>query len=67
MQQKEDPSHSIRTLNNLDNVAANTANGMQVAGEYAALASHLGQYGTMLRDAGNSLTKGVLTNNHLAQ
>ena len=36
---------------------------MHKAGEYAAQGSHLapGQYGTMLRDAGNSLTKGGQT------
>ena len=47
---------------------------MQTAGQYAALGSHLapGQYGTMLRDTGNCLTKWSKTienvrNNHLAQ
>ena len=66
--------HNIKTLNDLDNVAALNANRMQVAGQYAALGSHLapGQYGSMLRDAGNSLTKGGesiqnVRNNHLAQ
>ena len=60
--------HNIKTLNDLDNVAAQTANGMQVAGQYAALGSHLapGQYSTMLRDAGNNRIQNV-RNNHLAQ
>ena len=49
-------SHNIKNLNDVDN---NVANGMQTAGQYAALGSHLapGQYGTMLRDTGNSLMK----------
>ena len=66
--------NNIKNLNDLDALAAQAANGMQVAGQYAALGSHLapGQYGTMLRDAGNSLTKGGETiqnvrNNHLSQ
>jgi hypothetical protein len=66
--------NNIKSLNDMDGVAAQVANGMQVAGQYAALGSHLapGQYGTMLRDTGNSLTKGGETiqnvrNNHLAQ
>ena len=51
---------SIKNLNDIDNLANTVATGMQTAGQYAALGSHLapGQYGTMLRDAGNSLTKG---------
>ena len=66
--------HNIKNLNDMDNMAGQLATGMQAAGQYAALGSHLapGQYGTMLRDAGNSLTKGGETiqnvrNNHLAQ
>jgi len=55
--------NNIRNLNDVDNLANNVAQGMHKAGEYAALGSHLapGQYGTMLRDAGNSLTKGGQT------
>ena len=54
---------SIKNLNDITHInhfANNVATGMQTAGQYAALGSHLapGQYGTMLRDAGNSLTKG---------
>ena len=53
-------SHNIKNLNDVDSLANNVATGMQTAGQYAALDSHLasGQYGTMLRNAGNSLTKG---------
>ena len=51
---------SIKNLNDIDNLANTVATGMQTAGQYAALGSHLapGQYGTMRRAAGNSLTKG---------
>ena len=51
--------HNIKILNDVDSLANNVATGMQTVGQYAALGSHLapGQYGTMLRDAGNSLTK----------
>ena len=53
-------SRNIKNLNDVDNLANNVVTGMQTAGQYAALGSHLapGQYGTMLRDTGNSLTKG---------
>ena len=53
-------SNNIRNLNDVNNRANNVANTMQTAGQYVALGSHLapGQYGTMLRGTGNSLTKG---------